>query len=573
VPAALSVPDLKTLYGYYKMSSLTKESLQQILARLRAARAAPQAQAQAQAGAEFTDRSGKPIIYNSKQAAFVSLISRGQSCVLIGSAGTGKSTAQHGGILELIKQNLLPILNNTGHKHLQDGLPGVAICAFTRRAVQNIASMMSEDLANNCLTIHKLLEFQPENLEILDPITGDTKTVKVFKPSRTESNPLPQSLKCIIFEESSMVGVDLYKKIINALPGPIIEIFLGDLAQIPPVFGSSILGYKLLELPVIELTEIYRQALDSPIISLATKIRTGKWTERISEKLFLASPDGSPDPSTVTIIPWKKSLDKDVACEIISKQLCAWADAGIYSPESDVILTPFNVSFGTIEINKHIANHLARVRGEKTYEIIAGLEKAYLSVGDKVLYDKSDAVVLSIHKNSRYLGRPPQEESLTLNYHGQNSSGEAAQVPTALTLEEVDRLLERLETSEDEKFNQASHVITLLMEDSGEETSISTVGEVGKLLLGYALTIHKAQGSEWGKVFLVTHKSQNSAISRELIYTAITRARKDLWIVCDPDMLTKAANSPRIPGVTWQEKAKFFKGKLDFMESLNEEYN
>ena len=46
------------------------------------------------------------------------------------------------------------------------------------------------------------------------------------------------------------------------------------------------------------------------------------------------------------------------------------------------------------------------------------------------------------------------------------------------------------------------------------------------MILGYALTVHKAQGSEWDRVFLLLHQSHNTMIQRELLYTAVTRAAK-----------------------------------------------
>ena len=74
-----------------------------------------------------------------------------------------------------------------------------------------------------------------------------------------------------------MISVDLFHQIYIALENPqsVQFIFLGDIQQLPPVFGSAILGYKMLSLPTIELTQVYRQALESPIIRLAHRILSG----------------------------------------------------------------------------------------------------------------------------------------------------------------------------------------------------------------------------------------------------------------------------------------------------------
>ena len=97
-------------------------------------------------------------------------------------------------------------------------------------------------------------------------------------PRRNKLNPLPVELKTLIFEESSMLGTDLFNLVLDALPNPTITqfIFIGDINQLSPVFGHAILGFKQSELPCVRLTHVYRQALESPIIRLAHHILSGK---------------------------------------------------------------------------------------------------------------------------------------------------------------------------------------------------------------------------------------------------------------------------------------------------------
>ena len=213
---------------------------------------------------EILDKYGNLITLNSKQQEFVKTASSGKSCVLIGAAGTGKTTCQRAVTQSLIQSGIAGILEAEGHKHLFSGTPGIVICAYTRRAVANIRRNMPADLQNNCITIHKLLEYQPVYYEVTDESTGETKTTMKFEATRHAGNPLPSSIRVVIFEESSMIGTDLHKEVINACPHPVQFIYLGDIQQLPPVFGPAILGFKLLELPVVELTEVYRQALESP---------------------------------------------------------------------------------------------------------------------------------------------------------------------------------------------------------------------------------------------------------------------------------------------------------------------
>lgn len=510
-----------------------------------------------------TDKYGNIIEYNENQANFIKLAgTEGKSAVLIGAAGTGKTTCQKGVIGELIRTGKAGFIESNGHKHLMSGTPGIVICAYTRRAVANIRKNVSTDVQNNCITIHKLLEYQPVYYTIQDPITGAEKSKMQFEATRNADNPLPDSIRTIVFEESSMLGTDLYKEVINACPHNPQLIFLGDIQQLPPVFGPAILGFKLLELPVVELTEVYRQALESPIISLAHRILSGN---PIPANEFPAWKfEGK-----MTIRPWKKKIDAHNALSTAGmvfiggkdssgKLVPGFFQAGVYNPEEDIILIPFNKSFGTDELNKIIANAIAKFRHATTYEIIAGFQKVYLSPGDKCLYDKEDCIIESIEQNPAYSGAMPQVESQTMDYWGYDPIFHAREDDDA----DVDFLLSQVAQS-DERVNQASHIITLKMLDSEQIVRISTAGDINGLMLGYCLTVHKSQGSEWRKVFFICHQSHATMLQRELLYTAVTRAREELYIICEPETFVKGILGQRVKGNTLAEKAEYFKGKID----------
>jgi exodeoxyribonuclease V alpha subunit len=400
------------------------------------------------------------------------------------------------------------------------------------------------------------LEYQPVYYEVIDPESGDTKTKMNFEATRNSHNPLPSSIRTIIFEESSMIGTDLYLEVINACPHSPQLIFLGDIQQLPPVFGPAILGFKLLELPVVELTEVYRQALESPIISLAHRILSGK---ELSGSEF----SEWKHPGKLTIHPWKKKISADHALQTASLFFTSAADKGVYDPEQDIILIPFNKSFGTDELNKMIANHLAHKRCALVHQIISGFNKIYLSVGDKVLYDKEDAIVTKIETNPSYSGAAFLQASMTMDYWGHDSEVRA---PEDYNEDSVDFLLNQVALNggnSEDRVRQSSHTITLMMCDSEQEVRIDKAADVNSLLLGYCLTFHKAQGSEYRRVFLVLHQSHNTMISRELLYTGVTRAREELYIICEDDTFIKGITSQRVKGNTLQEKAEYFRGKLD----------
>ena len=92
---------------------------------------------------------------------------------------------------------------------------------------------------------------------------------------------------------------------------------------------------------------------------------------------------------------------------------------------------------------------------------------------------------------------------------------------------------------------------------------ISKAAEINNLLHSYSLTVHKAQGSEWQKVFLCLHQSHATMLQRELLYTAVTRAKEELYVICEPESFTKGIKSQKIKGNTLAEKAEYFKGKVD----------
>ena len=502
------------------------------------------------------DRYGNLIRLNDKQLEFVNLVAEGKSAVLIGAAGTGKTTCQKAATQALINAGIAGTLSSQGHKHLTSGTPGIVICAYTRRAVANIRKNVSTELQGNCITIHKLLEYQPVYYEVTDDETGKTRTTMRFEATRNAKNPLPSSIKVLIFEESSMLGTDLYNEVLAACPhGPQV-IFLGDIQQLPPVFGPAILGFKLLSLPVIELTEVYRQALESPIISLAHKILSGKGLP--SDKFQETN-----KPPLLKLHPWKKKIAPEDALNTVVAFFREADKHGAYDVEEDMILIPYNKQFGTDELNLKLANHFARKHSKTTHQVIAGFNRRYFSEGEKILYDKEDAVIIKIEPNPAYYGVPPLPASATLDYFGYDP---ASQDSKSNSTDDVDFLLGQValqQGKDEERTKQSSHLITIRRLESDQELTLSAAGEINAILYGYALTVHKAQGSEWRRVFLLLHHSHNRMIQRELLYTAVTRAKEELYVICEPDSFVRGIENARIKGTTLAEKAIYFKGKLN----------
>lgn len=502
---------------------------------------------------------------NPEQAEFVRLAMTGQSCVLIGAAGTGKSTTLKRFIRELLATREIDTITDLTHKHLMAGIPGLLCASYTRPSVANLKKILP-DLRENCLTLHKTLEYRPHFFEVEDPLTSNIRQTMRFEPSRHAKRKLDSGLKLIILDESGTIPIDLYDLLIDALEDPekVQFIYLGDLNQLPPVFGPSVLGVKGLELQhnVIELKKVYRQALESPIIKLAHRVLSGL-------PLMASQYPQFSDEAKVTIHPWAKRISAHEALLTSAYFLQNKAKSGGYDYDKDMILIPQNVGFGADDLNKLLANYRARATGTVTFEILASWQKHYLSLGDSVFYNKEPYVIKEISRNGAYSGKLPQPESAFLDYFGHNLNQRAQAAAESVSSDEhLESILDDLSSDDFTSKTQASHLVTLIPKnaledgDSAVELVLESASEINSLSLGYAMTVHKSQGSEWERVFLLFHHSHSQMIFRELLYTAITRARDQLYIICESDTFSKGIVSQRVKGQTIEEKLHYFADKV-----------
>lgn len=531
----------------------------------------------------------------------------GKSGCLIGPAGTGKTTTMRAIIRAIILSGRVPILSEgLGHKYLRGGLPGIFGGSFTRIATRNLKNNCPPDIQDNVHTVHRLLEFEPEVFDVADPIKGGTKKVRVFKPTRNAFRSLPRELLVFLLDETSMIGVRLHEQLIDAIHPAITPqiLYIGDIAQIPPVMDDAILGYKMLEFlkvdQLVELTEVYRHA--GAIVHLANHIRVGNTIpdnrsvlpylgnlRKLPKKLVdehIAKWSKEEDGSKVTIHLWKTRLEGDVGQIKALRNLGDYEPTklgffpkeiieGRYNPLTDMILIPYNKAVGTTELNKYIAQFLQKQRVEaatpetmdthKVHEVIAGFNKHYFAVGDKVFYEREEAIITKINVNAMYAGRATKVPSVTLDRWGHDRAGQGTQIPGDQTpIDDVEMLLNiDIGSIDDERKNQASHVLYLkkladMGDDSVEPDDIKTAADINALIFGYALTIHKSQGSQWKKVYCVFHNSHNRNLQRELLYTAITRAQKELYVIAEPETFIQGVLSQHIIGNSLEEKAKFF---------------
>lgn len=497
------------------------------------------------------------IRLNELQMQAVRLAAEGKSFCLTGAAGTGKTTAQAGVVWSLHQSGSFQTHN---FKYIGEA-PSIALVAFTKVAVRNMQRALRknpliEQYSNHCMTIHSLLEYEPvDYIDINDE--GEEVTKWGFKPQRTACNPL--TLTHLIIEEASMVDLTLWGNLFDALPVGVQIIFLGDLNQLKPIFGDSILAYALGDLPVIELTEVYRQALESPIISNAHRILNGQSLE--------TSPDGK---FNVVVGKHQIKVGQAQMATAMLANFKALAEAGRYDPETDMILSPWNKrEMGTKAINEGIATWLGYERGAEVVQVKAGRNTWWLAVGDRVLVDKRLGHITRIADNPKYLGgataRGLYSRTGVLLSGAELATGAADDLDwedySNFSLAEVENELE-------EGQRASSHLVyvTFQDDDTGAETELSSGGEFAddKFTFGYCLTVHKAQGSEWPRVFMLLHWDHASTATRELLYTAVTRASEEFTIFTKTPVVEQAISRASYKGKTLADKIAYFEAAPSF---------
>ena len=173
------------------------------------------------------------------QKAAVRLALRSKALVVTGGPGVGKTT---------LVNSILKIVAAKG--------PGIALCAPTGRAAKRLA----ESTGREATTVHRLLE--------ADPKEGGFK--------RTERNPVDCDL--LVVDETSMVDVPLMRALLRALPEGAALLLVGDVDQLPSVGPGQVLADVIGSgaVPVVRLTEVFRQAAGSRIVTNAHLINQGK---------------------------------------------------------------------------------------------------------------------------------------------------------------------------------------------------------------------------------------------------------------------------------------------------------
>ena len=383
------------------------------------------------------------IRFEEKQRlAILTAVKRGV-LVLTGGPGTGKTTTLNG-ILSLYEKRKLRVL----------------LAAPTGRA----AKRMSEVTGREAKTLHRLLEVNFSE-------SGQQKF------ARNMEHPLEAD--AVIVDELSMVDVQLFWGLLDALPLGCRLIMVGDSDQLPPVGAGNVLHDIIRSrlFPVVALTQVFRQAMESLIVTNAHRIVRGELPildEKNKDFFFLPRENVLSAASTVV--------------DLYAKRL---PGAYGYDPMSDIqIICPSRKGeTGTLSLNRALQTLMNPAAPDKD-EVPQG--GRVFRVGDKVMQIKNNYDIIWVRKG----------ESGTGVYNGDIGIISAV--------------------------NSVNKLMKIQFDD---RAALYPFDHLNELEHAYAITAHKSQGCEFDAVILPVCGVVQQLCYRNLLYTAVTRAKQRIILV------------------------------------------
>lgn len=388
------------------------------------------------------------IHYGDRQREAILTAATTGMLILTGGPGTGKTTTVRG-MIELFEGQRLR----------------VSLAAPTGRA----AKRMSDLTGREAKTIHRLLE-----------VTFDADGNRTFVHNR--ENPI--AADALIVDELSMVDVLLFASLLEAVPRGCRLILVGDTDQLPPVGAGNVLGDLIAsgKVPVVELKEVFRQAMESLIVMNSHRIVRGEMPDlsaRSGDFFFMSR------SSTAAV---EKTI-----CDLVCRRL---KEAYGYSPLTDIqVLCPSRKGgLGTGNLNNVLRDQLNPPAPDKKEIKIFDL---VLREGDKVMQVKNNYDI-----QYSYLDEAGNEHISAGIYNGDIG-----------ILKSV---------------NKAAGVLEVWFD---ERRAMYPIESAGELELAYAITVHKSQGCEFSAVIMPVFQVVPNLSYRNLLYTAVTRARNQMILV------------------------------------------
>ena len=355
--------------------------------------------------------------------------------VITGGPGTGKTTLIRG-IIDLMSLKA-----------------SIVLCAPTGRA----AKRMSEATGMDAGTIHRLLEY------------GQGEEMRFGK---NEDDPI----KCdiLIVDESSMVDIFLMRALLRALPPHAKLILTGDADQLPSVGAGNVLKDMIESgvIPVVRLTEVFRQSKQSAIVMNAHRINHGempvmnaKDSDFFMEKTFDAA------------------QARQSVAELVTRRLPNYMHL---DPKRDIqVMAPMKKGdVGVLALNRMLQEKLNPLDGRK--QLMRG--ETCFRVGDKVMQTKND---------------------YSLGWYKSGETGEGVFNGDIGYITHID-------TEES--------TLTVRFDDDREAKYEKDM--IDELELAYCMSVHKSQGSEFPCVVMALLSGPPMLMTRNLLYTAVTRAKR-----------------------------------------------
>ncbi len=520
--------------------------------------------------------------FDESQLRAIHTLSHYQYACMTGAAGTGKTTCLKKVVDEI--QDQLPVIDMS--KYWRNGveddpddpqeipekmIPGVALVAYTGRASQMIKRNFPRDWHGNIMTIHRLLGFYPTWNDVPDAETGIMKKKVSFIPTYNADYKMPW--KVILIDEAGMLGLDLWHQLLAACTDDCRIIFVGDINQLTPTHGKSVFGFAMAKYPSVELTHIHRQkGKNNSIVDAAWAVINGQYPK--------SDEPGSPD--------WKfQMMEINSEPRTASKQVRKWLDkirGPMYDPLRDTVISPINAfketsgwELGQDPLNRELAIMFNKEHGR--HIIDAGRDRKYFAVGDKVMATKNDhmigitngmtGIITSIERNGDYQGNHMRFGLIDeVNEYLRTGVIDEEEPENEISLEDIASFV--LEEEEDKEKDKAergpsSHVITVQFGtvESPLEVSFGSLSEVESLMMAYVVTCHKMQGGEAPFIVVICHQAHKRMLTREWLYTAITRASERCVILYTRMGLSAAVNKQVIKGRNLAEKVQAFNKMID----------
>lgn len=372
---------------------------------------------------------------------------------------------------------------NTIIRYFEQEEMEILLAAPTGRA----AKRMTEATGYEARTVHRLLE--------LTGIPDDSTSSAGMHFERNEENPLDAD--AIIIDETSMVDIYLMHALLRAVNPGTRLILVGDVNQLPSVGPGNVLR-DLIDsgcFNVVRLTRIFRQAAESDIIVNAHRINGG---EQI--------PLGKPSRDFLFIRREHPDAIISAMITLIREKLPGYVHA---DPFEIQIMTPMRKgALGVERLNSILQEYLNPKSPDKAEREAGGV---IYRVGDKVMQIKNNYQIEWEIRN-RY-GIPVDGGTGVFN-------GDIGKIRS------INAFAEQLTVEFDE----------------GKMVDYS-FRQLEELELAYAITIHKSQGSEYPAVIVPIHSGPRMLMTRNLIYTAVTRARSCVCLVGIPETFQAMVNN------------------------------